>query len=125
MNESKKSVHITTVHHPLDPRIYYKQCQSLAKAGFDVTLIAPESEDNDTGTNIKVVPIKKHSNRLKRMIVSTYVAYKKARELKADYYHVHDPELLPVAWLLKKKSNMVIYDIHEDYETAMLQKEYL
>src|SRR5690625_2562456 len=45
--------------------------------------------------------------------------------MKADCYHIHDPELLPVARLLKNKHNVVIYDIHEDYATAMYQKEYI
>lgn len=30
-----------------------------------------------------------------------------------------------VGWLLKKKSNVVIYDIHEDYVTSILQKQYV
>ncbi|MDG5786703.1 glycosyltransferase [Evansella sp. AB-P1] len=125
MSRQKKVVHLTTVHHPLDPRIYYKECLSLHDAGFEVTFIVPEHEDIDPNSSITILPLKKRKNRFKRMFLSTMEAYKKARDLKADYYHIHDPELLPVAWLLKKKGNVVIYDIHEDYETAMLQKEYL
>lgn len=123
--ERKKVVHMTTVHHPLDPRIYYKQCHSLQKGGFGVTLIAPETEDIIENTDVNIASIKKHKNRFLRMLLSTTVAYKKARQLKADYYHIHDPELLPVGWLLKKKNNVVIYDIHEDYETSIMQKEYI
>ena len=59
------------------------------------------------------------------MLCSTVQAFKQAKKLKADYYHIHDPELLPVAWLLKNKKNVVIYDIHEDYVTSILQKDYL
>src|SRR5690606_1976163 len=40
-------------------------------------------------------------------------------------YVFHDPELMVVGSLLKKKHNIVIYDIHEDYVTSILQKEYL
>ncbi|HEY4599678.1 MAG TPA: glycosyltransferase, partial [Cerasibacillus sp.] len=60
-----------------------------------------------------------------RMIFGTIDAYRKAKQLKADVYHFHDPELLPVGWLLKKKTNRVVYDIHEDYVTSILQKEYM
>ncbi|ADU31891.1 glycosyltransferase [Evansella cellulosilytica] len=125
MSNTKSVVHLTTVHHPLDPRIYYKECKSLHKAGFKVSLIVPEDHDSKEITDITVVPIKKRKGRLKRMVLSTIEAYRKARALQADYYHIHDPELLPLAWLLKKKSNVVIYDIHEDYETSMQQKEYI
>lgn len=120
-----KVVHLTTVHHPLDPRIYYKQCHSLQKAGYEVTLIAPQVKDNFYSTEINIVPIKKYKNRFFRMLLSTITAFKYAKSLKADYYHIHDPELLPIGWLLKKKNNIVIYDIHEDYGTSIKQKEYL
>ncbi|MCK0470253.1 glycosyltransferase [Alkalihalobacillus sp. APA_J-10(15)] len=125
MMKNQKVVHITTVHHPLDPRIYYKQCQSLQKAGYDVTLIAPNGEEVIGTSDIHVTSLQKRNGRIKRMLLSTFEAYRKAKKLQADVYTIHDPELLPVAWLLKKKSNVVIYDIHEDYETSILQKEYL
>ncbi|MBU9712944.1 glycosyltransferase [Evansella tamaricis] len=125
MSDTKKVVHLTTVHHPLDPRIYYKQCLSLKNAGYDVTLIATEGQEVIKESIIKVISLKKYRNRFQRMIVSTIDAYKKARKINADFYHIHDPELLPVAWVLKKKGNIVIYDIHEDYETSINQKEYI
>lgn len=126
MQEKKKVVHITTVHHPFDTRIYHKECLSLHYAGYEVILIAPEHSDlKNKKTEIDIQSIKKHSNKYLRMISSTVRAYKKARKLRSNYYHIHDPELLPVAWLLKKKNNVVIYDIHEDYVTSIMQKDYI
>ena len=116
---------MTTVHHPLDPRIYYKECQSLQNAGYDVTLIAPSSSDIGEETTIPVISLKKYKNRFISMILSPIEAYRKAKKLNADFYHFHDPELLPAAWLLKKKSNVVVYDIHEDYETGIVTRDYL
>ncbi|WP_042143753.1 glycosyltransferase [Paucisalibacillus sp. EB02] len=125
MSTPKRVVHLTTVHHPYDPRIYHKECKSLNRAGFDVTLIAQEADEPSSTRDIKHIKLKKYDSRLKRMIFGTFDAYKKAKKLDADVYHFHDPELLPVGWLLKKKSNIVIYDIHEDYITSILQKDYL
>ena len=126
MHTPKRVVQLTTVHHPYDPRIYHKECKSLQKAGFDVTLIA-QSGDQDSNTDkpIKHIPLKKYKSRLKRMTVGAFAAYKEAKKLNADVYHFHDPELLPIAWLLKNKNNVVIYDIHEDYITSILQKDYM
>lgn len=128
MSTRKRVVHLTTVHHPYDPRIYHKQLTSLQKAGFDVTLLAQTSEDANVKYGekpIRHIPLKKYTNRFMRMTKGAYEAYKKAKYMKADVYHFHDPELLPVGWLLKRKDNVVIFDIHEDYLTSILQKDYL
>lgn len=126
MTEPSKVVHMTTVHHPYDTRIYHKECKSLQKAGFDVSLIASAGTDENLEKSaIPIKPIKKRSNRWLRMTLSTFQAYRKAKQMQADYYHIHDPELLPVAWLLQKQGNTVIYDIHEDYVTSIYQKEYI
>lgn len=124
--EEKKVVHMTTVHHPYDPRIYHKECKSLQDAGFDVTLIAQGAPTEDKkDAPIKHIPLKSYSNRIKRMIFGAIDTYKKAKKINADVYHFHDPELLPIGWLLKNKRNTVIYDIHEDYITSILQKDYM
>ena len=144
MPQQKKVVHLTTVHHPYDPRIYHKECKSLQRAGFDVTLIAQPAASQQrqaerrelvqhgnttTGSppepEIHHLPIQKHTSRMKRMLFGSLELYQKAKAEKADVYHFHDPELLPVGWLLKKSGNTVIYDIHEDYVTSMMQKEYM
>lgn len=126
MQSRKRVVHLTTVHHPYDPRIYHKQCMSLQQANYDVTLIAQRAEDQtDASKPIKHIPLKNYGSRLKRMVFGAFDAYKKAKKLNAHIYVFHDPELLLVGALLKKKSNIVIYDIHEDYVTSILQKNYL
>jgi len=116
--------HLTTVHHPTDPRIYHKQCLSLHKAGFDVYLIA-QADGQETDKPIKHIPLKKYSSRLKRMIIGTFNVYRQAKKLQAHIYVFHDPELMFIGWLLKRRTNVVIYDIHEDYVTSILQKRYL
>jgi len=126
METKKRVVHMTTVHHPYDPRIYHKQCKSLENAGFDVTLIARrDPKGNDGDKTINHILLKTYKSRLKRMIFGTYDAYKKAKSMNADIITFHDPELLPAARLLKNKDNVVIYDIHEDYITSIMQKDYL
>ena len=86
--ESKRIVHITTVHHPYDPRIYHKECLSLHKHGYDVTLIAQtDPSDQSQEKPIKHIPVKKYKNRLSRMLFGPLNAYKKAKKLNADIYH--------------------------------------
>ncbi|PSQ70581.1 MAG: hypothetical protein BRD26_04460 [Bacteroidetes bacterium QH_1_64_81] len=54
----RRIVHVTTVHHPFDPRIFYKQLASLRDAGFDTHLIAPhERSESVNGIPIHALPI--------------------------------------------------------------------
>lgn len=117
--------HLTSVHPWDDIRIFHKESVSLAKHGFLVTLIAIGCKNkNSKGVNI-VSAGPKTNSRLKRMIHTAYAVYKKALEVNADVYHFHDPELLPVAWLLKRKGKKIIYDVHEDLPRQIMTKPWI
>jgi len=126
---------ITMVHTPFDVRIFYKECRTLAEAGYKVSLIAPcqNLENNKKNNNreevidgIKIIYFPKAKNRLIRILFSTTRDYQLALEQKADVYHFHDPEFLPWAKRIKKKTGKkIIYDIHEDYVTFIKQKRYI
>lgn len=110
---------ITSVHPTFDTRIFYKEAKSLVKAGYDVTFIA-QHDKPEIVDGIKIDPLPKPKNRFERMTRTVWTAYRKALKIDADVYHFHDPELIPVGLLLKKKGFKVIYDIHEDAPRSLL-----
>lgn len=115
---------LTSVHPPFDTRIFHKEAKSLAKAGYDVTLIAQHDKD-EIVEGIKIVPLSKPKNRLERITRTVWLVYRKAIKIDADIYHFHDPELIPVGLFLKLHGKRVIYDVHEDYSEAILYKGWL
>jgi glycosyltransferase involved in cell wall biosynthesis len=122
---SIKVCHITTVHPPFDVRIFLKECKTLAKAGYEVYLIAQHDKE-EIVDGVHIIPIPKAKNRTQRIILLSIKALRSALKLKAEVYHFHDPELLPVGVLLKLLTGKkVIYDVHEDYSKQIFSKYYI
>jgi glycosyltransferase involved in cell wall biosynthesis len=115
----QRIVHLTTVHEPFDPRIFYKQLASLRDAGFDAHLIAPH-EHSEEVQGIPIHALPRPKTRWHRFALQ-HQAFRTARALDAPLYQVHDPELLPLAFLLKTtRGAQVVYDMHEDYRSKGL-----
>jgi glycosyltransferase involved in cell wall biosynthesis len=119
-------VHLTSAHPPDDPRIFVKECRTLARAGYDVHLVAPQAGDDvRDGVRRWGLAARPGSNRLVRMSWTVLLAYRRARSLRAGLYHFHDPELIPIALLLARAGTPVVYDAHEDLAADILDKPWI
>lgn len=121
----KKITILSSAHPALDVRIFHKQAVSLAKAGYDVTIIAKHKKD-EIVDNVKIIALKEPKNRIKRILGTvpklTFLAFRH----KSQAYHFHDPEILPIGFLFKLFTKAsIIYDIHEDYQASIKAKNWL
>lgn len=120
-----KVCHLTSSHPPTDTRIFIKECDTLSKSGYEVHYVVPGIKD-EVRNNISLHGVvKAGKNRLLRMLEAIIGVYKKALEVDADLYHFHDPILLPVGLLLRKKGKKVIYDVHENVPGQIYSKKYI
>src|SRR3954454_4973395 len=120
-----KVAHLTTLHPAFDNRVFLRECRSLARAGYEVVLVAPH-EEAETVDGVRIRPVPKSRSRIDRLLRQGFRVYRCAVDEQADLYHFHDPDLLPWALLLRLRTGRpVIYDVHEDYVTALTYKPYL
>jgi glycosyltransferase involved in cell wall biosynthesis len=117
-------VHMTSAHEAWDVRIFHKECRSLAHAGYEVIELTNEAADA-LRHGVRILGLGPCRSRLHRVTTKMVVMARQAFRLRADVYHFHDPDLLPLALLLRAFRKCVIYDIHEDLPRTILYKHYI
>ena len=135
-----KVCHIAAAHKRYDKRILLKECVSLSKAGYDVTLLVADGKGSEVydGVNIKSVDLSKGSwwlgpgewmvdgkkinskkvslmNRASRELNIHKYIFNDAMAVDADIYHIHEPILLRLGGKLKSIGKKVIFDSHENH----------
>lgn len=134
---------LTSGHQVTDTRIFHRQARTLLRAGYQVLLAGikdgsarlPDYEPTFTpnpATHLQshhppltIYTLPPSRSRLNRFTLTPLRLLLFALKAKADLYHLHDPELLPLALLLKALNRRVVCDIHEDYYRQLLDKTYL
>ncbi|WP_281541801.1 glycosyltransferase [Maribacter aestuarii] len=114
------------MHPRRDTRIFYRECVSLFKSGYDVYLLVADGKGDELVEGVQVLDIGLESSRIKNFFKSGSKIRKKVEELKPSLVHFHDPELMFVGKQLSSKFQIpVVFDIHENITVQILDKTYI
>jgi glycosyltransferase involved in cell wall biosynthesis len=116
--------HLSPVESRRDERAFSRQALAAIGYGMCVRIVGPYS-GNGENQGVEFVPLSKSRSRALRILLASRFLQCALRQ-NADIYHVHSPELIPVALLLKLIfRKRVVYDTREDFPAMMLTKTYL
>lgn len=121
---SYKIFHLSSAHSAADVRIFGKEAVTLAAAGHHVTVWGRHPRE-ETRQGVTLRPVPMTASRARRMLVTPWWLFRESLRCKADFYHLHDPELIPVGILLALTGRKVIYDVHEDLPGSIMTKEWI
>ena len=112
--------HFTLSHAQLKSRTFHRQCLPLAADGFEVRYLSPLHE-RDSRSGVNLIPLPQRAGRWRRILDWPRLLVTLLRQ-KAALYHFQDPELLPVAFVLKAVfRKRVLYDAYEDFPSMARQ----
>jgi glycosyltransferase involved in cell wall biosynthesis len=118
--------HVISGYYRTDARIFQRQCKSLVKNGFEVSILTNDGEKESIEDGITIYHCNKYwKNRFKVLFFAKYQFLKKALQIDAEIYQLHSPELIPLGLALKKMNKIVVYDAHEDLPRHILEKEWI
>ncbi|MBC2245638.1 glycosyltransferase family 4 protein [Listeria booriae] len=123
LNEKKVFVY-SSVHVWNDTRIYYKEIETLLQAGYQVDQMAVETTQQPEPRQNLIQNLFEKGSRVKRL-ARWFTIYKAIRKSDAKYYHFHDPELLLLLPILRKRGGVFIYDMHENFPKALETKAWI
>lgn len=121
---SQKVCILTSAHQVSSTRIFYRHAKALKQAGYRVVYIVQHNK-SEVIDDIEIIPLPKPKCRFERMTKVVWGLFISALKEKADIYHFHDPELIPVGILLKFFGKKVIYDVHENFPDIALTRKWI
>ena len=126
MNAEHKRVCVISIVHRLNnARIHYKEVRTLARAEYRVLLIAREADVLSTDC-VDIQLFSEPGNRISRVFNLGSHALARVLSFIASVYHIHDPEIMSVALILKIfTAAHVVYDVHKYVPRDMLCKSWI
>jgi glycosyltransferase involved in cell wall biosynthesis len=98
--------------------------RSCMSPPYRVVLVAPVIPQNPP-VGVEPCELPRFKHRLTRAVFGPLRAFLACLRTEGALYHLHDPELLAVAPLLRLRGSVVLFDMHEDLPLAIRTKAWV
>lgn len=123
---AKTVLHVSSAHRVSDGRIARKEAAALSAAGYDVTVLGLERANGTTlPEGPKFVEYDVPSSRFRRFLIRLPWLAGYCVKHRFDVYHLHDPDLILLGFILKICRRHVVYDVHESYPMVILDRQWI
>lgn len=111
---------VTSRHAIEDERILHRMAWTAAKYGYHSRILGPRDGNGHSGAVelMGCFPARKRLRPVDRILVPVQLL-RGALASRCRVFQIHDPDLLPLAVVLKLLGRRVIYDVHDDYEASV------
>lgn len=124
--DGKSVLHVSSAHRVSDGRISQKEAEALCAAGYEVTVLGLERADGTVlPSGPRFVQYDAPASRLRRFLIRLPWLLAYCVKHRYDVYHLHDPDLIPLGFLLKLLGRRVVYDVHESYPMVVLDRDWI
>lgn len=115
---------VSSVHRWNDTRIFVREAVSLAQLGHSVVLVGiADKRAYFERDGVRVHTLRRRRRSLRWINWLAIVRIVLAE--RAQVVHAHDPELFPIAVLLRLTGRKAVCDVHEDFGQQVLHKEWI
>lgn len=115
-------LHVSTAHQPQDPRVVFKQCQTLSEQ-YDVFCAIPRA-DPTIAPAIQFIRLPYFRRVIWRALITCPYILLRGLLLRPAIVHVYVPEFVPFAFLLQFLGASVIYEVQENLFKKMHLKQF-
>lgn len=114
-------LHISTVHPAHDPRVVFKQCQTLSEV-YDVFCALPHADSSLTPA-IQFIWLPYYKRVFWRLLITCPFVLLRCVWLRPRLVHVYVPEFIPFAYVFRLTGAKVIYEVQENLHKKIHRKE--
>lgn len=115
-------LHVSTAHQPQDPRVVFKQCQTLTDH-YEVYCAIPRA-DPTVAPTIRFISLPFFKRVIWRTLLTCPYVLIRCLWLRPAVVHLYVPEFIPFAFIFRLFGAVIIYEVQENLFKKMHLKQF-